>query len=252
MSQGRLELPRPLPSWLVAAGSLAIIFHLSAVVLVALDAPSGPWPTDFGASPAFAPKFAEKLSGQGINQYYLQPLGMWHTYHYETSRPEVFGVYFEVKLKDENGQEIKTFKFPQDNVNRWVRHRQLLLAQGLAGDQPLPQRGGERVVGAGKKAPTLSYWKADSKSPEQPRRLVTEPEHLVPRDPDLQQPSKWSLLLSQAYMRYLCRQYGASNAELVRYSRPPVRPEFMFLEQEPPGFFQPLIANFGEYRREKQ
>lgn len=250
MSQGRTEPTRPLPKWLITAGSVAILFHLSALVLVALSAPSGPWPTDFGASPALAPKFAEKLN-EVTNRYYLQPLRMWHTFHYESNRPEMVGVYFEVKLKDEKGQEIETLRFPQKDANPWVRHRQQLLAQGLAGDQPLPQRGGERVIGSRQKAPTLSYWKADPTSPDQPMRHVTEPEHLVPRDPNMAQPSKWSLLLAEAYMRYLCRERGAASAELIRYSRPAIRPEWMFLEQEPPDAFRTLSAHFGEYRREK-
>src|SRR5437764_1197150 len=53
--------PAPLPSWIVLGGSIAVAAHLGVLVLLALGAPSGPWPTPFGSSTATAPQFAQTL-----------------------------------------------------------------------------------------------------------------------------------------------------------------------------------------------
>src|SRR5579885_2498210 len=52
-----------LPRWLVVAGSAAILFHLTAVVIPILDTPSGPWVTGDGPRTLDAPEFAHAANG---------------------------------------------------------------------------------------------------------------------------------------------------------------------------------------------
>src|SRR5947209_7708258 len=101
MTDARAPAPRPLPGWLVGLGSLAIGFHFFALVMHVLAAPSGPWPTPYGASNAMGPKFAD-LASQAPVQYYLEPLRMTHNYHFITNRPELPTSTFEIVLKDKD------------------------------------------------------------------------------------------------------------------------------------------------------
>src|SRR5262245_32114801 len=135
MSEPQAVPPRPLPGWLLLAGSAALGLHLFAVLILALAAPSGPWPTDFGRSMSLEPQFAGAINGL-TTRYYLQPLGMTHNYHFVANHTAAPDVYFEVRLSDKSGRTLKTVRFPERDANFWVRHRQHLLAQRLADDQP--------------------------------------------------------------------------------------------------------------------
>ena len=81
--------------------------------------------------------------------------------------------FFEVHLKDEQGQVLTTLKFPDDNANFWVRHRQNLLARALADDQQVEASGGERVAAPGHKAPSLFIWELGGPRRLRPRRRGT-------------------------------------------------------------------------------
>jgi hypothetical protein len=238
---------RPLPRSIKLLSSAMIAFHLLAVIVLALSASSGPWLTPFGPSPALGPQFAQSIAGV-TTQHYLKHLRMTHNYHFATSRPESVGVFLEVRLKDAKGDVIQTLRFPQASANPWIRHRHSLLALGLANDQTIQARPGEVIAAPKQQTEKVTYWD-NSKGPE--LTLQTVPEHLVPRDRQVSRPAEWSLLLVRSYARFLCRQNGAASAEILRYSREPVRPEWIFMEQPPPGTFATLVSNFGEVRHEE-
>src|SRR5262249_7953997 len=142
MAKPRNNATGGLPRWLIVAGSVAIFLHLSAVVALALSAPSGPWPTPFGSSMATGPQFALGFS-DAATRHYLPALKWPQNYHFLRSRPAPPGAFFEVRLKDKTGKPMKTLRFPEENANFWVRHRQELLARALADDQPVQARPGE-------------------------------------------------------------------------------------------------------------
>src|SRR5205823_3602777 len=144
MPQLSFEPAPGIPRWLVFLGSLAIAVHFLAVVCGALAAPSGPWPTMEGSGMATPPQFA--FSIDKITRPYLQLVKMTHNYHFATNRPGLPGASFEVRLKDESGQELAMVRFPDAGANFWVHHRQSLLAQGLADDQPVQPPTGEVIA----------------------------------------------------------------------------------------------------------
>ena len=232
-----------LPSWLVVLGSVAIAGHLLAVVAMVLAAPSGPWPSDVGSSLSTPPQFAYSLNNL-IPAEYLKSLGMSNNYHFFRNRPVLPGVSFEVRLQDEVGSRLATVKFPESNSNFWVRHRQSLLARGLADDQPVEPPQGEMIPAPNRTIPTVQVWEIARNGGLELRNV---PEHLVPRDRPVFRPSERSLLLARSYIRHLCRTNGAAKAELIRHTQEPIPPAVMFMsDQTPAGAFNELISNFGE------
>src|SRR5262245_48715984 len=156
--------PRPLPVWLQALGSVVAVGHLLAIALYTLGAPSGPWPLPAGQnlggqteSPAPGPQFALVVN-ERLRRNYLEPLRLANHYHFASNRPAEFAVYFEVRLKNDLG-DIRTVKFPDETANRWVRHRQEILAQNLVPDMKRPPTGGERV--AAKDLPKVEVFLSD-------------------------------------------------------------------------------------------
>jgi hypothetical protein len=243
--------PRPdaspdLPPWLTALGSAAVAFHLAAVALLALAAPSGPWPTAFGASTTAGPQFARSVSAV-TTPYYLGPLKLTHNYHFAGNRPAATAVYVEARLKDAEGRPVRTVRLPDEGANFWVRHREALLAQWLTDDQPVQPRMGEAIPAPNQAVPTVSIW--DGGGPGRALSLRAVPEHLVPRERPVYRPSDWSLLLARSYARHLCRRHGAASAELVRHTREPILPAVLFLPEPPSDAFDELISNFGELPR---
>src|SRR5438270_8863862 len=96
-----------LPSWVVAVGSVAILFHLTAITIPFLDTPSGPWPLPMGRSVAEPPQFAHSLAG--LTTLHAKWLRIAHSYHFVTSRPgESPAAEFEVRLTDDAGKLIHT------------------------------------------------------------------------------------------------------------------------------------------------
>jgi hypothetical protein len=236
-----------IPRWLVLLGSLAIAGHLIAVIGMALAVRSDPLPTPFGGSTVYeAPKFAQAINDVAMPNY-LRFLKMTQNYHFATNRPGRPGVMFEVRLRDAEGKEVATLKFPDPKANAWVRHRQGLLARGLADDEPVEAIPGEAIAAPGQQVAKVQFWDGPD---EHNVRLRTEAQHLVPRERQVMGPSKWSQLLAQSYARYLCRAHGAASAELTRRMHNSIPPMVLFeREPPPPGLFDDFIAHFEEFRQ---
>jgi hypothetical protein len=235
-----------LPRWFVILASAVVAFHLFAVAVLAVASPSGPWPTAFGTSMALEPQFAQSISTITTRQY-LRPLKMTHNYHFVANRTAIPGASFEVLLKDKAGKQFKTVRFPDANANFWVRHRQCLIAQALADDQPIEARPGEVIPAPNQQVKRVPIWDMTPTDPVLRLRYV--PEHLIPRDRPVSRPSEWSLVLARAYVRYLCRAHGAASAELIRHTRDPIMPAVLFTNDPPPNAFEDLLANYGELSR---
>jgi hypothetical protein len=234
----------PVPRWLIIVGSVAIVFHLSAVIVGALAAPSGPWPSMEGRSMATPPQFAFSIQQQLTG--YLKAVHMTHNYHFADNNPSMPGIYFEARLKDDKGAEIATLKFPDDNANRWLRHRQLLLARVLGDDQPAMPPQSESVPAPGQKVPTIEVWEMVE---PQKLKLETKPQHLLPRNQMSIRPSEWSMLAVKSYARYLGRTHGAKTVEIIRHSKDPYPPMVLYTDNLPQGAFEELVSNFGELPR---
>jgi hypothetical protein len=236
------ENPR-LPNWLLWLGSAAIVFHLFALLIVVLAVPSGPWPSPVGPSPEEPPAFAQQI-GSFTTRYYLQPLQMSSNYHFESNRTDYDTVYFEARLRDAQGGVMQTIKLPEDRANFWVWNRQILLAQKIGVDEPVQPPRGESIPAPDKEPPKITIW--DSPSGEPPMQLRPIPLYLIARDRPVFAPSRISLQLARSYARYLCRNYGATSAELIRHSRRPVYPTLMFEREPPPDAFEEFVCSFGE------
>ncbi len=252
----------PIPRWLVAAGSAAIIIHLAAIIIPILDAPSGPWPSPMGPEFGDVPHFAHEAAG--LAAVHADGLRLAHSVHYDflTSRPaQIPGVAFDVRLRNQAGEVIGEFHFPDPEANPWVRSRQEMLARNLAFDQQIAPQGGEVIPAPGAKAPTVAIWAlpgedfTGTRPPAPPPEgnvavhLQTVPQHRVPRPPQgrpVWRPNDLSLVLVRSYARYLCRTHGAASAEIVRHMRQPIPPAVLFGEPTPPGAFEDLVANYGE------
>jgi hypothetical protein len=265
--------PPPLPRWVIVGGSGLVLFHFLALGMQVLAAPSGPWPMNSGPTPAWGPLFATEIN-LTMGRSYLRVLHMEHDYHFMSNVVDRPMVYFEIQLKDANGNALKTLKlpddnanfwirlarpfvpwlrrektlkFPDDNANFWVRQRQQLLAQQLGDDQPVQPPRGEIVLPKGQSYPTVQLWFSAEGDPIQ--KLVRKSELELPRDRPLSRPSDWSQLLAQAYVRHLCREYGAASGELVRHSRNALLPDIMFVQGPiPREAFSEMVCNFGDYR----
>jgi hypothetical protein len=248
----------PLPRWLIAAGSAAILFHLTAIVFPILDVPSGPWFTRQGPQQADAPAFAHAASG--LATAHAEYLRVAHSYHFVSNRPDIPSVEFDVRLRNDKGEVTETLHFPDAQANPWVRHRQGLLASALAFDFPVERPGSDVIFPAGQ-APTVDIWalKGEDLSPQPGlpppppamdakvlRELRTVPQHRVPRNREVMRPSELSLILARSYARYLCRTHGAASAEIVRHVRDPIPPAPLYGQEAPPMAFDEFVASFGE------
>jgi hypothetical protein len=246
----------PIPRWLVAAGSAAIIVHLAAIIVPVLDVPSGPWVYPQGPQQADPPAFAHAAGD--LATAHADYLRVAHSYHFITNRPADFhGVQFEVRLKNDKGEEIARLHFPDPDANPWVRHRQEVLASSLGLDLPVEQQGGEVIPAPGEKVPTVPLWalagedfsapmqQPPQADPNAPLHLQAVPQHRLPRYPGRMRPSEWSLILARSYARHLCRTHGAASAEIVRHTREPVPPAVLYGDETPPAAFRDLEANFG-------
>jgi hypothetical protein len=249
MANIALAGPPPLPRWLRVAINVVIAVHLLAILGVVLHAASGPWPTPFGNPYIAGPQFAAPLEDAAAP--YLRATRMTHTYRFRADQLGRPAFYFEVKLRDERGQTMKTLRFPDPKANVWVRYRQQLLADGLGDDRNLPPPQGEVVPS--KKMPTQTIWEPEDKQ----MVLKTVEQHLLPRNrPVILSPTEWSLMLAKSYARSLCRTHGAASAEIVRHKREPILPPTMLPrnqagEVQPPAeLFEEMVASFGVHRRE--
>jgi hypothetical protein len=192
------------------------------------------------------PAFAQAVS-EVTTRCYLMPLKMSHNYHFAANRTGNPAAYFEVRLKDKDGNLLETLKFPEDQANPWVRHRQALLAQELAQDVPVQLPQGEYIPPPGQEVPQLIIWNGGG-TPGSILRLEKRDIREIrdiSRDHPVERPSEWTRLLARAYCRYLCRAHGAASADLDRVSREPTMPALMF-EERLPANFDNLVSNFKE------
>jgi hypothetical protein len=229
---------------LVVVGSVVIAYHLLSVALVAVAAPSGPWPTMDGANMATPPQFAFSLQ-RSLTVDYSKALKLTHNYHFTSNRPTLAGAWFEVRLKDEAGKEVASARFPDPEASAWVRQQQTLLAHALTADEPVPPPQGETIAAPHRRVPDVLIWEIED---NRKLKLKSVPMHLVPRDRPVFRPSEWCMVLARSYGRYLCRVHGAARAEIVRHTEEPIPPAVLF-EEIPAGAFGELISNFGELKR---
>jgi hypothetical protein len=244
---------RPLPNWLMVAGSVGIVVHLAALLILSVAAQSGPWWLGSLGMPSQAeePEFARGAHDFLSNVYY-RPLHLTSNYHFISNMPERSTVRFEVNVLDENGQSIKKVMFPDPKANFWVRHRQSLLAQALGDDRPVQLPDSVRVP-----IPDRKVWFP----PRDDQRLDVKRENFLQDERTKQrnnmgfmQPSPWSEVLAASYARHMARTYGGAKAEIVRMSREPINPAIVLPVAPPKNFFdrsfKTLTSNFGEYRRD--
>jgi hypothetical protein len=240
---------KALPAGLVLLLNVVIVFHLGAILLLGLASFTGPWLMSMGPSMAEGPPFATEVTLY-TKPYYLEPLHLANDYHFLSNRMQLPSTYFEAVLKDKSGEVIRTIKFPDPKANFWIRHRQALLAQGLMEDLPVQPPPGEKIAPPGQTPPPVSFW--DRGQEDAVFKLHTVPEHLLPRNrPQLSQPTEWAQVLAKAYKRHLRRRYGAASVELIRHSRAPLLPVYMFLTELPQGSLEEQICSFEEFRHEK-
>jgi hypothetical protein len=238
MAQLRCKTAGQASFLVMVVGSLAIIFHLGAVIVHALAAPSGFWPNMEGmaAPPAFAQSLDESLVSA-----YLKPLKLTHNYHFMGNHPVAPGVFVEAKLKDAKGEVLKTVHCPDPAANAWIRSMQAVFVQGMVPDQPVAPPQGEAVPAPHQQPRTVQIWEGNLSL-----RLSPVPEHLIPRNRPVFSPTDWSVVLVHSYARYLCRKYGAASAEVIRHSRDAISPTMLSMGPPPPMVFADIVANYGD------
>lgn len=240
------------PYWLVAVGSIAITFHLTAVVFGALMAPAPVNMFDGDMLPV--PQFVQTVDNL-TRPAYLNPTKLTHNYHFLTNAPSKPGIEFEVRLKDANGQPALVdaegkeiiLQFPDKNANPWVRQRESLLARNLGDDLPAMPPMSEEIAAPNQQAEMVQIWE-----PGKNRRLQLKlvPRHLVPRDQMAMQPTDWALLVARAYVRHLCRVHGAASGELTRVHQDPIPPAVLTMDSVQSGLFDKGLSDFGEVKVE--
>jgi hypothetical protein len=247
---------RPLPRWLIVVGTLGIAFHLLAVVVVVIAAPSGPFPTPVGPLPFEPPAFVwrQNAGGQLLNEVaadYLRLLHLGSNYHFSSNKLDYSAVWFEVRLKGADGAVFKTLKFPEDDANFWVRHREGLLAQNIGDDQNVQSNRQNTLPAEGERVQRVQIWK--QAKPGDEFHLESVPVSSLSRTQPENGPSAWSQLLAKAYVRYLERKYGEERGEsikgeLIRHSRNPIPPVVVVNPQDlwPPNVFNEMVADFTE------
>jgi hypothetical protein len=259
MQQAPSKAGDKLPPWLVCVGTVAIVLHLIAVVLPILIAQSGPWPTTTGRSMEDPPRFAQ--AARGLSSWHTRYLRFGQNFHHLLDRPaDLPGVELEILLRNDKDELIQTLHLPDPNANPWVRHRQELLVRSLAPDLPVDPPGQELIAAPGKNLPDQTIWtlpeerfgegKTEQKvagQSEKPIQLILRevPPHLVPRTRSVMRPSELSLALVHSYARYLCREYGAASADVLRHTREPIAPAILF-EVEPGATIEELVASYGK------
>ncbi len=240
--------PKPLPVWLKIGGSIFAVWHVAAVALLAIGAPSGPWMHPrFGFVQADGPRFAAVVNNSFTYPLYLEPLRMSHNYHFESNRLQVPASYLEVHLKDELGK-VTMVKIPDDKANFWVRHRQAVLAKSLANDLPPMQRDPTpKLLPAGQEeVKDVEVWEP---GPNNIMTIALETRSDAQKKQSAR-PAPLSKVLAESYMRYLCKEHKAVSAELVRCTQPQPIPTWLFMPSIPPEDFAVLKHHFGEYRRD--
>jgi hypothetical protein len=234
----------------VVLASAPIVYHLGAVLLGAVVAPSGPWPGGpDGPLIAVPPPTAVTVHDYAGTRRYLQAIGQTHDYHFGSNRVGNPDAWLEIVLEDEGRLPIKTIRFPDPNAPLFVRQRQARLIRWLVEDQPvaLPM-GGERIFPPGKLPPLVPFWERDT---TRPRHLVLSrvPEPEVPRDGMVPRPSPFSMIVIRSIARHACRIHKAANARVVRHSREALSPEALLEPRAIPENIDDLISDYGRASR---
>jgi hypothetical protein len=191
---------------------------------------------------AMPPQFAAGIS-QGFRNY-LKPLRMIDKYHFDSNRTRMPEIYFEVRL---GGQDPSTHKFPDDNANFWVAHRQSLLASNLGNDMPAQPMAGEAVAPPGGNVPLVPIWGGEGKI----KTIQMTPQHLIPRNQEVSRPSDLAQALARSYERYFISSPGAESAEVVRYNRTPIPPNVLNMGKPPPEMLETFAASFGKEEKKQ-
>jgi len=147
-------------------------------------------------------------------------------------------------LKDQQGNDV-VISIPDERSNRSVRHRQELLARWTGDDIPVASPVSESIAAPGHQIPEVSYWEMTQAGQ---LTLLSQPQHLVPRDRPVLGPSPMSLALVRSYVRHLCRVHGAAKADVFRRHQEPIPAMMLFTnENVPANTFDPIISYFGEF-----
>jgi hypothetical protein len=236
-----------LPRWLLWAGSLAVIFHFTALGVHALAAPSGPSGPNDENGIRQPPVAAERLDG--VFADYLKPIRLAHSYHLLANRtPGMPVIYLEFRLKDQDGKEIGTVKLPDQSASCWVRHRQSLLTQYVVWeDRPVFPPQSEVIAAPNQEVPKAQYWEMEKGQ----LRLLTVDVNQIPRDRvvPVQGPTPFSMLVARAYSRHLCREHGAAKVQVLRHHQEPIRPFVLTEQRVQARDFDEHISDFGEFSK---
>jgi hypothetical protein len=236
----------PAPRWLLAAGSLLIVFHLGSVLVNALAAPSGPWPAMEGAEMAMPPQLFA-LAQEKAALPYLRLLQLTHNFHFRTNRGGQPEAFLELALEDEAGEVMQTVRFPDPKAPAVVRRRQASLTRWLTDDQPVPPGSTEKIPAPGERIPEIAIWEPVEDAPRK-LTLARVPENEVRRDRQAFRPTEWSLIVVRAITRNVCREHGAARAEVVRHSREAIPVRVLF-EREAPPENEDLQSSYGRLSR---
>ncbi|HMP02892.1 MAG TPA: hypothetical protein PKD86_09190 [Gemmatales bacterium] len=214
------EQPAQVPGWAKLLGSLAIAFHLLAVVVAALDAPSGPWPTPMGPQRGDPPAFAFQIA-EHLTLPYAQFVKVAGAYRFESNRLEVPDIQVEARVRDAEGRVVANVKLPDPTAPLAVQYRQKLLVTWLRFDQPLPPPQSVLLAPQGGVLPKVRWWEPDG---DRRMRLIEDDANSVPRNRPVMEPMPSAYRLATAVARHLCRAHGGDRAEIVRLYRDPIPP----------------------------
>jgi hypothetical protein len=216
--------------------------HFGAVGVNVLAAPSGPWPSPEGANQFGPPPFAQDLNA--LAPTYLALLKINPDYHFDSNRPGAQAVSFVARVKDRDGNVLATVRVPDPDANPWVRYREGKLADWLGRDLPVPPPQGDVLAAPGQQTKTVKVW--EPVIPPHVFQLKEVPEHLVPRNRPVFQPSPMSFMLARSYARYLCRVHGGASVEVVRHNKDVIPPSLLLQDGPPPEAFDENTGSFGD------
>lgn len=233
------------PGWVRVIVSLLVVLHLAAVTNSSLVASSGPWPTLEGMDMATPPQFAQAIAPWFAP--YLGAVKLHHNYHFaENYVADQLGpgtvAVLEIRLKDAEGNDAGVLHYPDPSARGAVRHRQKLLAEALNRDELVEPLPGERIPAPNQPVNTVRFWEFQE---NQPSRIGTIPEHLIPRDRPVYGPSDWSMVVARSLSRYALRSSGAASAEIVRRSKPYIPPDVLFDPSLEGANFEESVVSFG-------
>ncbi|MFM7149565.1 MAG: hypothetical protein ACKO23_06960 [Gemmataceae bacterium] len=191
---------------------------------------------------AMPPHLASFLH-QKLSLKYLQTIKLSHNYHFRTNRVGQPEAALEFRLENDDGETLKTIRYPDPKASSFLRRRQGQLAQLFIDDQPYQTTMIEKIAAPNAVIPEATIW-------EQPvmdqRKLVltTMPENEIPRDRQVFRPSSWSLLVMRSLGRYLQRNNESAHVSLTRISKEPIPPRVLFEKESPPEM-EPLKSSYG-------